>query len=92
MKLTSTNRSFGLIIKLSQSVFEEAQKWLVRVIKQTPFLHSVVRPAVELVMPAAFCCRTRDPSLGMSQGIRSRVSNFHETISKLLMFLVFTSN
>jgi hypothetical protein len=43
-------------------------------------------------MPAAFCCRTRDPSLGMSQGIRSRVSNFHETISKLLMFLVFTSN
>jgi hypothetical protein len=52
MKLTSTNRSFGLIIKLSQSVFEEAQKWLARVIKQTPFLHSVVRPAVELVMPA----------------------------------------
>jgi hypothetical protein len=26
MKLTSTNRPFGLIIKLSQSVFEEEQK------------------------------------------------------------------
>jgi len=25
MKLTSTNRPFGLIIKLSQTVFEEAQ-------------------------------------------------------------------
>jgi hypothetical protein len=29
--------------------------------QRTPFLHSVVRPEVELVMPAAFCCRTRDP-------------------------------
>ena len=28
MKLTSTNRPFGLIIKLSQTVFEEEQNWL----------------------------------------------------------------
>src|SRR6267143_1101627 len=27
VKLTSTNRPFGLIIKLSQTVFEEEQKW-----------------------------------------------------------------
>jgi hypothetical protein len=47
VKLTSTNRPFGLIIKLSQSVFEEAQKNAL-----PPFLHSVVRPGVELVLPA----------------------------------------
>src|SRR4029077_18909829 len=70
VKLTSTNRPFGLIIKLSQTVFEEAQKCT------TPFLHSIVRPEVELVMPAYLCCRTRDPLLGMSFGIRSRVSKF----------------
>jgi hypothetical protein len=31
VKLTSTNRPFGLIIKLSQTVFEEEQRWLARV-------------------------------------------------------------
>jgi hypothetical protein len=31
VKLTSTNRPFGLIIKLSQTVFEEEQNWLARV-------------------------------------------------------------
>jgi hypothetical protein len=80
VKLTSTNRPFGLIIKLSQSVFEEAQKNAL-----PSFLHSVVRLGVELVMPANsvgrtydrhFCCRIRDPMLGMSSGIRSRVTSF----------------
>src|SRR5260370_42244021 len=60
VKLTSTNRPFGLIIKLSQNVFEEEQR------KVTPFLHSGVRPRDELVMPAKFCCRMRDPLVGMS--------------------------
>ena len=60
VKLTSTNRPFGLIIKLSQTVFEEEAE-LARQgpVKETPFLHSVVRLAVELVMPANFCCRAR---------------------------------
>ena len=31
VKLTSTNRPFGLTIKLSQTVFEEEQNWLARV-------------------------------------------------------------
>src|SRR5579862_9257805 len=42
VKLTSTNRPFGLIIKLSQTVFEEEQK-------ANAFLHSNVRVRVELV-------------------------------------------
>src|SRR6266446_6174695 len=69
VKLTSTNRPFGLIIKLSQTVFEEeadATRKGRRLV--TPFLHSGVRPRVELVMPAKFCCRTRVPVPGMSMG------------------------
>src|SRR6266446_6803756 len=69
-KLTRTNRPFGLIIKLSQTVFEEEQKC------SNAFLHSNVRPRFELVMPANFCCHTRDPMLGMSSGIIARVSSF----------------
>src|SRR5260370_30448106 len=53
VKLTSTNRPFGLIIKLSQSVFEEeadvARKSHMVV---PPFLHRVVRPGGALVIPA----------------------------------------
>src|SRR3979490_3213263 len=77
VKLTSTNRPFGLIIKLSQTVFEEeadVARKSHRLVK--PFLHSGVRPRGELLMPANFCCRPRDPLLGMSSGIRSRVSSF----------------
>jgi hypothetical protein len=57
VKLTSTNRPFGLIIKLSQTVFEEeadVTRNSHRLV--TPFLHSVVRSDVELVMPAK--CRS----------------------------------
>src|SRR5260370_31301692 len=76
VKLTRTNRPFGLIIKLSQTGFEgtrcgfreKEQR------KVSSFLHSVVRPVVGLVMPANFCCRTRDPLLGFTSGFRSRVS------------------
>src|SRR5256885_11615471 len=58
VKLTSTNRPFGLIIKLSQTVFEEENPKQVQA-EATPFLHSGVRLRVELVMPAKFCCRTQ---------------------------------
>src|SRR6266436_10155403 len=70
VKLTSTNRPFGLIIKLSQTVFEEAQKNAL-----PPFLHSIVRHESNLYCQPnsvgrtcgrGFCCRTRDPLLGMS--------------------------
>ena len=82
VKLTSTNRPFGLIIKLSQTVFEEENPKQVQAevtreeSLETPFLHSGVRLRVELVMPAKFCCRTRDPMLGMSWGGSTRVSSF----------------
>src|SRR2546421_4398268 len=66
VKLTSTNRPFGLIIKLSQIVFEEENPKQVQA-EATPFLHSGVRLRVELVMPAKFCCRTRDAMSGMSR-------------------------
>src|SRR5579859_923217 len=47
MKLTRTNRPFGLIIKLSQHVFER--------VRSKPLLLQFVRPRAELVMPANFC-------------------------------------
>jgi hypothetical protein len=70
MKLTSTNRPFGLIIKLSQTVFEEEQK------KQRLFctvkfdlesnlyasqLSVVLRPHIISVVPlaASFAIRER---------------------------------
>src|SRR5260370_5781097 len=77
VKLTSTNRPFGLIIKLSQSVFEEeadVARKSHRLV--TPFLHSVVPPEGETVMPAEFCCRTSDPLLWLSWGIGSGASRF----------------
>src|SRR5216683_8273857 len=53
VKLTSTNRPFGLIIKLSQTVFEEEADVACKSRRLvTPFLHSGVRQRVELVMPA----------------------------------------
>ena len=82
VKLTSTNRPFGLIIKLSQTVFEEENPKQVQAqvtreeSLETLFLHSGVRLRVELVMPAKFCCRTRVPMPGMSTGICTRVSSF----------------
>src|SRR5271154_2132392 len=73
VKLTSTNRPFGLIIKLSHTVFEEEQNWLARARRKRQFCCSNVRWRVELVKPAScrllcnrcnFCCRTRDPRSG----------------------------
>ena len=53
MKLTSTNRPFGLIIKLSQTVFEKAVTNLqFTQLNCTPLLPQEVRFRVELVMPA----------------------------------------
>ena len=82
VKLTSTNRPFGLIIKLSQTVFEEENPKQVQAqvtreeSLETLFLHSGVRLRVELVRPAKFCCRTRDAMPGMSRGVSTRVSSF----------------
>src|SRR5947208_15154615 len=62
VKLTSTNRPFGLIIKLSQLVIGEQ---LVKSCRERankdkmPLLSQCVRLRVELVMPANFCCRAR---------------------------------
>ena len=57
VKLTSTNRPFGLIIKLSQTVFERVE---------ASFASAVCSIRVELVMPANFCCFTRDSLLLVS--------------------------
>ena len=75
VKLTSTNRPFGLIIKLSQTVFEKACSKVLQPPKLdcTPLFPKYVRPRVELVSPALktsavppdgrraeICCRSRD--------------------------------
>ena len=51
MKLTSTNRPFGLIIKLSQTVFGEEQTAASQEVASQK-MHSSVRFRVEPVMPA----------------------------------------
>src|SRR5438094_8935727 len=65
VELTRTNRPFGLIIKLSQTVFEGVE---------ASFASAVCSIRVELVMPANFCCRTRDFLL--RQENNARVTRF----------------
>src|SRR5882672_6392752 len=58
VKLTSTNRPFGLIIKLSQTVFEEEQTSFM------PLFAQLVRLDVELVcQPISVVSLARDESI-----------------------------